>query len=72
MGNNDGIVLVSSKGFVRENNIKANQRSGILTADNTTTLLEGNYIEDNQAAGILIKDPSMPHIRKNEICKNFF
>lgn len=47
MGNNDGIVLVASKGFVRENNIKANQRSGILTADNTTTLLEGNYIEDN-------------------------
>jgi nitrous oxidase accessory protein NosD len=47
MGNNDGIVLVNSKGKVCENNIKANQRSGILTADNTTTKLEGNMIEDN-------------------------
>jgi len=47
MGNNDGIVLVNSKGKVSENNIKANQRSGILTADNTTTKLEGNMIEDN-------------------------
>lgn len=62
MGNNDGIVLVNSKGKVCENNIKANQRSGILTADNTTTKLEGNMIEDNQAAGILIKEPSHPQI----------
>jgi len=60
MGNNDGVVLVNSEGFVRENNIKANQRSGILTADNSTTVLDGNMIEDNQAAGILIKDPSRP------------
>ena len=70
--NNDGIVLVDSKGLVLNNNIKANQRSGILTAEKTTVIVDSNFIEENLAAGILIKDPSMPELRRNEICKNFF
>ena len=47
IGNNDGIVLVDSEGFVRENVIRGNQRSGILTADDTTTIIDSNLIEEN-------------------------
>jgi len=64
--------MVSSLGFVRDNVIKANARSGILTASETYAIIDTNYIEENQAAGILIKEPSMPEIRRNEIQKNFF
>lgn len=72
IGNNDGIVLVDSEGFVRENVIRANQRSGILTANETTTIIDSNLIEENQAAGLLIKEPSLPEVRRNEMSKNFF
>lgn len=72
VGNNDGIVLVNSLGIIKNNNIKANQRSGILTAAETYALVDSNFIEENLAAGILIKDPSLPELRRNEICKNFF
>jgi parallel beta-helix repeat protein len=71
-GNNDGIVLVNSNGQVRENSIKTNQRSGILTASKTTAYIDSNIIEDNLVSGILIKDPSTPLLRRNEIAKNFF
>jgi parallel beta-helix repeat protein len=47
IGNNDGIVLVDSEGFVRENVIRANLRSGILTANATTTIIDSNLIEEN-------------------------
>lgn len=72
VGNNDGVVFVDSKGLVVNNNIKANQRSGILTAGETFVIIDSNFIEENLAAGILIKDPSLPEMRRNEICKNFF
>ena len=72
LSNADGIVLVGSKGFIRENNIKANGRAGILTADESTPIIDSNNIEENQAAGNLIKNPSRPEIRRNEIQKNFF
>jgi parallel beta-helix repeat protein len=72
VGNHDGIVLVESKGLVRGNIIKENQRSGILTANNTTTMLEANIIEENWTAGILIKDPSLPEMKKNEVSKNYY
>ena len=71
-GNNDGIVLVHSKGVVRQNMIKANQRSGLLTAGDTRCVFELNVVEDNLAAGILIKDPSLPEMFRNEISKNTF
>jgi len=35
IGNNDGIVLVHSKGMVRKNVIKENARSGVMTASDT-------------------------------------
>jgi parallel beta-helix repeat protein len=35
-------------------------------------LLEGNIIEENWTAGILIKDPSLPEMRKNEVSKNYY
>ncbi len=72
VGNHDGIILVESKGTVRGNVIKENQRSGILTANNTVALLESNVIEENWTAGILIKDPSLPEMRKNEVSKNYY
>lgn len=72
MGNHDGIVLVESLGTIRLNVIKENQRSGIMTANNTTALLEANTIEENWTAGIVIKDPSLPVMRKNEISKNYY
>jgi parallel beta-helix repeat protein len=72
MHNNDGIVCLDSNGFIKENNIKMNQRAGILTCGETTVVIDSNTIEDNQTAGIIIKDPSLPEIKRNEICKNFF
>jgi len=71
-GNNDGIVMVNSKGCITGNRIKGNNRSGILTASKTKCTIEQNCIEDNFAAGILIKNPSLPELRRNEIAKNFF
>ena len=46
-GNNDGIVLVASKGVVRNNKIKENLRSGVLTAGETFAIIENNEIEEN-------------------------
>jgi parallel beta-helix repeat protein len=72
VGNHDGIVLVESMGTVKGNVIKENQRSGILTANNTKAMLDSNIIEENWTAGILIKDPSLPEMRKNEVSKNYY
>jgi len=72
ISNHDGIVLMQSMGVVRNNRIKENQRSGILTASTTRALIEGNVIEENWTAGILIKDPSLPDLRRNEISKNYY
>lgn len=72
VGNHDGIVLVESLGTCKANVIKENQRSGILTANDTKALLEANVIEENWTAGILIKDPSLPEMRKNEVSKNYY
>lgn len=72
VGNHDGIVLVECKGTIKGNVIKENQRSGILTANNTTAILEANIIEENWTAGILIKDPSIPQMKKNEVSKNYY
>lgn len=71
-GNNDGVVLVNSLGCIKDNRITNNNRSGILTASKTKCIIEANIIEDNFAAGILIKSPSLPDLRRNEIAKNFF
>jgi len=71
-GNNDGIVMVNSQGCIIHNRIKGNNRSGILTASKTKCVIDDNCIEDNFAAGILIKNPSLPDLRRNEIAKNFF
>jgi parallel beta-helix repeat protein len=70
--NQDGIVLVNSDGKVVENSIKNNLRAGILTASKTTTLIDANVIEDNLVSGVVIKDPSMPILRRNQIQKNFY
>ena len=71
MGNNDGVVLVNSKGIVRNNSIKENLRSGVLTAGETFAVVENNEIEENQMCGVLIKESSLPILRKNTISKNY-
>ena len=65
-------MLVNSDGKVVENSIKNNLRAGILTASKTTTLIDANVIEDNLVSGVVIKDPSMPILRRNQIQKNFY
>ena len=67
--NQDGIVLVNSKGKVKNNKIIQNTRSGVLSAGKTTAHVLYNIIEDSNT-GVLIKDPSELDLRKNEIRKN--
>ena len=67
--NQDGIVFVNSDGKVKNNKIKKNTRSGILSAGASTVTVTGNIIEESNT-GVLIKDPSEIVLRKNEICKN--
>ena len=43
-----------------------------MTAGNTVCIFEQNIVEDNLAAGVLIKDPSLPDMQRNEIAKNTF
>ena len=70
--NHDGIVLVNSEGQVKDNVIKSNQRSGIMTCSKTAAYIDQNTIEDNLVSGIVIKDPSLPILRRNQIQKNFY
>jgi parallel beta-helix repeat protein len=44
----------------------------VLCAGTTNALIDSNIIEDNLASGVLIKDPSLPDLRRNEITKNTF
>ena len=61
--------MVNSKGKIKNNKIKMNTRSGVLSAGKTTAHVLGNFIEDSNT-GVLIKDPSELDLRKNEIKKN--
>lgn len=70
--NHDGIVLVSSQGQIKDNNIKSNMRTGILITSRSAAFIDGNRIEDNLVSGIVIKDPSLPILRRNLIQKNFY
>ncbi len=71
-GNYDGIVMVCSQGLIKDNVIKSNSRAGLMTCSKTFCVVDSNIIEENLAAGILIKNPSLPDLRRNEISKNFF
>jgi len=44
----------------------------VLTSHDTFALVEGNLIEGNWTSGILIKEPSLPDLRRNEIRMNFY
>lgn len=57
-------MLVNSDGKVKNNKIKQNTRSGVLTAGKTVASVIGNAIEESNT-GVLIKDPSTPVLRKN-------
>lgn len=43
-----------------------------MTASETFALIEGNLVEGNWTSGILIKNPSLPDLRRNEIKMNFY
>jgi len=64
--------MVNSKGVIRKNEMSENQRSGFLSASHTHALVEGNIIEDNYVAGVLIKEPSLPELKKNKIQRNLY
>ena len=42
----------------------------MLTEKNTTALFQDNIIARNTTTGIIIKAPSLPDLRSNEICGN--
>ena len=67
--NQDGIVIVNSDGKIKNNKLKQNTRSGLLSAGKSTASVIGNLIEESNT-GVLIKDPSELIMRKNEILKN--
>jgi parallel beta-helix repeat protein len=65
-----GIVLVDSKGVIKNNKILDNYTSGLLTEKNTTALIQYNVIAKNMTTGVIIKDPSLPDLKKNHIYEN--
>jgi len=61
--------VVNSNGKIKNNEIKLNTRSGVLSAGRSTAHVVGNRIEESNT-GLLIKDPSELVLRKNHVCKN--
>lgn len=57
-----GVVLVESKGVIKNNKIVDNYTAGILTEKNTTALITNNDILKNMTSGIIIKDPALPDL----------
>ena len=70
--NKDGIVLYNSEGSIKENMVQYNQRSGILCGGQTDAEITDNKILSNVSIGVMIKDPSVPQLKANEICHNFY
>lgn len=64
--------MVASKGLIKDNVLSGNSRSGLMTCSKTFCIVDSNIVEENLIAGILIKAPSLPELRRNEISKNFF
>ena len=62
-------MLVNTHGKIKNNKIKQNTRSGILSAGRTQAHVIANFIEESNS-GVLIKDPGELVMRKNDICKN--
>lgn len=62
-----GVVLINSKGIIKQNLIIDNYTSGILTEENTTALITNNHILKNMTTGVIIKEPSLPDLRSNKI-----
>ena len=65
-----GVVLVDSKGIIKNNQILDNYTSGLLTEKNTTALIQDNVIAKNMTTGVIIKDPSLPDLKSNHIYEN--
>lgn len=47
-----------------------NYTSGLLTEKNTVAKIHSNTISNNMTTGIIIKDPSLPDLKKNSIKEN--
>ena len=65
-----GVVLIDSKGILKQNLIIDNYTCGILTEKNTRARISNNHILKNMTTGVIIKDPSLPDMRSNKIEKN--
>jgi parallel beta-helix repeat protein len=65
-----GLVLIDSKGVIKNNQILDNYTSGVLAEKETTALLQNNVIAKNMTTGIIIKDPALPELKSNHIQDN--
>ena len=70
--NRDGIILFNSRGSCKKNTIENNIRTGIQCAGTSSCEIFDNKIKDNISIGLMIKDPSMPIVRNNEIMGNHY
>ena len=65
-----GLVLIGSKGKIKNNQIVDNYTAGILTEKETEAVIVNNLISKNMTTGIIIKAPSMPVLKSNCIVDN--
>ena len=70
--NKDGVVLYNSQGQVLQNDVRGNQRTGVQTAGQTSALISGNKVKDNISIGLMVKEPSNPELRGNNIRGNHY
>ena len=65
-----GVVLIDSKGILKNNQILDNYTAGLLAEKNTTALIQNNVIAKNMTIGVIIKEPSLPEMQSNTIQDN--
>ncbi len=64
-----GIVMKSSNGALSDNRICNNHDSGIIL-ENSSPNLENNKIQNNGSHGIVLRQNSLPSVKRNEISDN--
>lgn len=70
-GNKDGVVLLRSDGLVQSNDIRENERCGILTVSESTGVIDNNVIVDNKY-GLDIEDTALPELKSNAVEGNTY
>ena len=70
--NNDGLVMYNSSPNIYGNEIKDNQRAGLICCGISFPKVEWNEIFNNLQSGILVRDKSEPFLHKNKIHENYY